>query len=98
MKRSGIWAGVHEVPPGEIAACMSSECEDEFDAAAVDALTKRIDDDIADDCRRMWSAENVDADERRPSYPLDAKDVPGDYVLCGDGRWYPHPVVKADGT
>ena len=62
MKRSGIFAGVHEVPPGEIAACMS--------------------------------AEGVDVDERRPSYPADAKDVPGDYVLKGDGRWYPHPKRK----
>ena len=26
-----------------------------------------------------------------PSFPSDAKDVPGNYVQKGDGRWYPHP-------
>ena len=28
---------------------------------------------------------------QRPSYPFDATDVPGDYVLNGDGWWDPHP-------
>ena len=29
--------------------------------------------------------------DRRPIYPLDAKDVPANYVQRGDGRWVPHP-------
>ena len=32
-----------------------------------------------------------DRPERLPSYPIEAKDVPGNYALKGDGRWYPHP-------
>ena len=32
-----------------------------------------------------------DPPKRRPSYPHDATNVPGDYVLAGDNRWYPHP-------
>ena len=47
---------------------------------AINALTKLI--------------EGVDVCERRSSYPFDAKDVPGDYVLAGDNRWYPHPKRK----
>ena len=30
----------------------------------------------------------------RPHYPFDAPNVPGDYVLRGDGWWVPHPVIK----
>ena len=31
--------------------------------------------------------------QRLPSYPFDAKDVPDDYVLRGDGLWVPQPVT-----
>ena len=33
--------------------------------------------------------------EQRLRYPHDAKDVPGDYVLRGDGWWYPPPQDRA---
>ena len=29
--------------------------------------------------------------EPRECYPFDSKNVPGDYVLRGDGWWCPHP-------
>ena len=32
----------------------------------------------------------------RPRYPFDSKDVPGDYVLCGDGWWYPNPEIEEE--
>ena len=35
---------------------------------------------------------SVHADSGLPRYPIDAKDVPAGYVLCGDGWWYPHPL------
>ena len=38
----------------------------------------------------QWCLAWLKAD-RRPIYPFDAKDVPGDYVLRGDGWWVPHP-------
>ena len=33
----------------------------------------------------------IENPKRLPRYPLSAKDVPGDYVLRGDGWWVPHP-------
>ena len=33
----------------------------------------------------------IEAQKTGPRYPHDAKDVPANYVLAGDGYWYPHP-------
>ena len=33
----------------------------------------------------------IRASKPEPRYPLGAEDVPGNYVLKGDGYWYPHP-------
>ena len=33
---------------------------------------------------------NLD-DQGRTCYPFDAKNVPGNYVLRGDGWWCPYP-------
>ena len=32
--------------------------------------------------------------KHRPRYPFDAKNVPGDYVLRGDGWWCPPEDVN----
>ena len=69
MDKTGIWANVHEVSPGEMAGCMSSENDPEIKPAS--SMT----------C----------GDPQRPCYPLDAENIPGDYVLRGDGWWCPHP-------
>ena len=37
----------------------------------------------------------IENPKRLPKYPFDAKDVPGDYVLRGDGWWVPHPPVTS---
>ena len=41
--------------------------------------------------KRIYWAVIGSRSKRLPSYPFDAKDVPGDYVLRGDSLWVPHP-------